>query len=178
MLHFWTSYSSKSCKRNVSHFPQKVVFNYFQQWQVSWELNHLYLYSAFYDTDCIRGILGSCDTDDWSNGCLKFIFAITGLNYILKCKNNAVILSINTIWVNFLYFWSYKCSLNEHEIIGYVRNSNVLYAPPPPPHTHYAPQSHYGSKMGCKCCSNLIFTFSLFSLLTEDTKDVSVVWWW
>ncbi len=27
---------------------------------------------------------GSCDTEDWSNGCWKFSFAITGLNYILK----------------------------------------------------------------------------------------------
>ncbi len=27
---------------------------------------------------------GSCDTEDWSNGCWKFSFAITGINYILK----------------------------------------------------------------------------------------------
>ncbi len=26
----------------------------------------------------------SCDTEDWSNGCWKFSFAITGINYILK----------------------------------------------------------------------------------------------
>ncbi len=31
------------------------------------------------------GILeGSCDTEDWSNGCWKISFAITGINYILK----------------------------------------------------------------------------------------------
>ncbi len=27
---------------------------------------------------------GSCDTEDWSSGCWKFSFAITGINYILK----------------------------------------------------------------------------------------------
>ncbi len=27
---------------------------------------------------------GSCDTEDWSNGCWKFSFAITEINYILK----------------------------------------------------------------------------------------------
>ncbi len=27
---------------------------------------------------------GSCDTEDWSNGCWKFSFAITGINYIIK----------------------------------------------------------------------------------------------
>ncbi len=27
---------------------------------------------------------GSCDTEDWSNGCWKFSFTITGINYILK----------------------------------------------------------------------------------------------
>ncbi len=25
-----------------------------------------------------------CDTEDWSNGCWKFSFAITGINYILR----------------------------------------------------------------------------------------------
>ncbi len=27
---------------------------------------------------------GSRDTENWSNGCWKFNFAITGINYILK----------------------------------------------------------------------------------------------
>ncbi len=27
---------------------------------------------------------GSCDTEDWSYGCWKFNFTITGINYILK----------------------------------------------------------------------------------------------
>ncbi len=27
---------------------------------------------------------GSCDTEDWSNDCWKFSFAITRINYILK----------------------------------------------------------------------------------------------
>ncbi len=27
---------------------------------------------------------GSCDTEDWSNGCWKFSFAITEINSILK----------------------------------------------------------------------------------------------
>ncbi len=27
---------------------------------------------------------GSCDTEDWSNGCCKFSFAITGVNNIFK----------------------------------------------------------------------------------------------
>ncbi len=27
---------------------------------------------------------GSCDTEDWSNGCWKFSFTITGINDILK----------------------------------------------------------------------------------------------
>ncbi len=27
---------------------------------------------------------GSCDTEDWSSGCLKFSFPITVINYILK----------------------------------------------------------------------------------------------
>ncbi len=27
---------------------------------------------------------GSCDTEDWINGCWKIRFAITGINYILK----------------------------------------------------------------------------------------------
>ncbi len=27
---------------------------------------------------------GSCDSEDWSNGCWKFSFAITEINYILK----------------------------------------------------------------------------------------------
>ncbi len=36
---------------------------------------------------------GLCDTEDWSNGCGKFSFAIMGINYILKCteiENNYV----------------------------------------------------------------------------------------
>ncbi len=31
---------------------------------------------------------GSWDTEDWSNGCWKFSFAITGVNYILKLQNS------------------------------------------------------------------------------------------
>ncbi len=27
---------------------------------------------------------GSCDTEDWSNGCWKFSFAIKWINYIIK----------------------------------------------------------------------------------------------
>ncbi len=27
---------------------------------------------------------GSCDTEDWSKGCIQFGFATTGINYILK----------------------------------------------------------------------------------------------
>ncbi len=27
---------------------------------------------------------GSCDTEDWSNGCWKFSFVMTEINYILK----------------------------------------------------------------------------------------------
>ncbi len=27
---------------------------------------------------------GLCDTEDWDNGCWKFNFAITEINYILK----------------------------------------------------------------------------------------------
>ncbi len=27
---------------------------------------------------------GSCDTENWSNGCWKFSFAITGINVILR----------------------------------------------------------------------------------------------
>ncbi len=31
---------------------------------------------------------GSSDTEDWSNGCWKFSFAITGINYIFKYIKN------------------------------------------------------------------------------------------
>ncbi len=33
---------------------------------------------------------GSCDIEDWSNGCLEFHFAITGINYLLyiQIENN------------------------------------------------------------------------------------------
>ncbi len=31
---------------------------------------------------------GLCDIDDWSNGCWKFSFAITGINSILKYIKN------------------------------------------------------------------------------------------
>jgi len=27
---------------------------------------------------------GSCDSEDWSNGCWKFSFVVSGINYILK----------------------------------------------------------------------------------------------
>ncbi len=40
---------------------------------------------------------GSCDTEDWSNGCWKFSFVITGINYILKY------IKIETSYVN-IYF--------------------------------------------------------------------------
>ncbi len=62
---------------------------------------------------------GSCDTEDWRNGCWKFSFAITEINYILKHINikKTVILNCNNnnnkcnVIIHFYCFWSNICSL-------------------------------------------------------------------
>ncbi len=62
----------------------------------------------------IRMISEGCDTEDWSNGCWTFRFAITGINYILKLENNYLKLQYLKNKLKFLlYFWSNKCSLVE-----------------------------------------------------------------
>ncbi len=41
---------------------------------------------------------GSCVTEDW-NGCWKFIFAITGIDYIWKNKKQLFIVINNSIYI-------------------------------------------------------------------------------
>ncbi len=56
---------------------------------------------------------GSCETEDWSNGCWKFSFVTTGINYILKyIKNRKLLFDIVIVFYNITVFTvSNKCNL-------------------------------------------------------------------
>ncbi len=61
---------------------------------------------------------GSCDNEDWGHDYWKFSFAITGINYTLKCitiENSY--LNCNNISKHncFVYFFSNKSSFGEHK---------------------------------------------------------------
>ncbi len=53
---------------------------------------------------------GSCDTEDWSNGCWKISFTITRINYILKyMKIKTVIFGYN----NITQYYSFYCIFDQ-----------------------------------------------------------------
>ncbi len=71
-----------------SHFVKKIVrkwnFQKFKRFQINAvHLNFLVIKESWKNYHSFHK-KGSCDTEDWSNGCWKFTFAITGINYILK----------------------------------------------------------------------------------------------
>ncbi len=65
--------------KKVSLFPQKFISAITSFLNID---KNLFFYTPI---QYIRMISeGSCDTEDWRNGCWQFIFAITGISYILK----------------------------------------------------------------------------------------------
>ncbi len=60
---------------------------------------------------------GSCDTLDWSNGCWKFRFTITGKKHL---KNNS---NRNAILLFLLYFLSNKCRVGEPQNYPFYHNT-------------------------------------------------------
>ncbi len=57
---------------------------------------------------------GSCDTEDWSNGCWKFSLVIAGISYILKYNK----ISYIKLWKYFTIlqnFVSNNCSIGKHK---------------------------------------------------------------
>ncbi len=61
---------TKDTWKNVSPFPLKY--------------STLIIIKKMFLEQKISILKGSCDTEDWINGCWKIRFAITGINYILK----------------------------------------------------------------------------------------------
>ncbi len=56
----------------------------------------------------------TCDTEDWSNGCWKFWFAITGIDYVLKyISRKTVMLNCNNLWQGSYRVWK---SMEKYEI--------------------------------------------------------------
>ncbi len=50
---------------------------------------------------------GSCDTEDWNNGCWKFSFAITGINGIskyIKIEKKTIFLTVFLLHITCTYY--------------------------------------------------------------------------
>ncbi len=60
----------------------------------------------------------TCDTEDWSNGCFKFWFAITGIDYVLKyISRKTVMLNCNNLWQGSYRVWkSMKFDLSIFQV--------------------------------------------------------------
>ncbi len=63
---------------------------------------------------------GSCDIEDWSNGCWKFSFALTGINYIIhiyyiQIEGSSFLLNCNYISQYNCFYFFIK---NSHETLN------------------------------------------------------------
>ncbi len=69
----------------------------------------------------------SCDTEDLSNGCWKFSFANTEINYILHfIKIEKVILNCNNITQYYLEYGIYIRNLDEETCFKNFTDPNIL----------------------------------------------------
>ncbi len=70
-----------------------LTFSFFQLWRIKLIKSDIYcvLQNIIYEINTkyqnkhiIMISEGSCDTEDWSNGCWKFSFSITEISYIVQ----------------------------------------------------------------------------------------------
>ncbi len=121
MLLFWTFYSAKVLEKYIFNTITLIIIN------VSWAPNqHIRMISE-----------GSCDTEDWSNDCWKFSFAITGINVLqyksyLNCNNIShyywfyhIFDQINAALVT--YFMNIKKNLTDSKIPASDEKWFILY---------------------------------------------------